>query len=90
MNRKDNRYITWKILVQKVPEERFSLALSSLSESISTVLRMYYSENRSVAEIANDIGKSISVVRNHRNKGIFLLEKEFPEYLEIANEIHVF
>jgi DNA-directed RNA polymerase specialized sigma24 family protein len=48
-------------------------ALTMLKPETATVLRLHYAESKSLKEIGSLIGKSNSTVRNHHNRGIFLV-----------------
>ena len=89
-SRIDDRHQVWLLLKQWVPKAEFSAVLEDLNSTTSQVLGMAYEQGYSLAEISEKIGKSVSVIRNHRNKGIFKLKQHFREQLEIAKICHAF
>jgi DNA-directed RNA polymerase specialized sigma24 family protein len=86
--REDHRLQAWLSLKDRVPSVEFSAALDGLNSTTCRVLKMVYDQGYSVGEIAKDIGKSVSVVRNHRNKGIFKLKQQFKKLFEPAKTSH--
>lgn len=54
-------------LCQKLPPETLQ------------VLELYYLEQKTLKEIAVIMNKSMTVVRNHRNRGLFLLKAYYEQ-----------
>jgi RNA polymerase sigma factor (sigma-70 family) len=52
-------------------------AIDILPEDTARVLRLHYGAQLPLKEICMVMGKSISIVRNHQKRGIFLLKKHF-------------
>lgn len=86
--RQDHKLQTWLFLKDRVPSGEFSAALEGLDSTTSRVLIMAYEQGYSIGKIAKDIGKSVSVIRNHRNKGIFKLKQQFEKHFETAKISH--
>jgi RNA polymerase sigma factor (sigma-70 family) len=62
----------------KQNDEKLTLLLSSiqiLPPDTARVIQLYYYRKLSLKEICVIMDKSISTVRNHHNRGIFLLKK---------------
>jgi RNA polymerase sigma factor (sigma-70 family) len=65
-------------MIQKSKDiEVLLTAIDILPEDTAHVLRLHYLEKRSLKEISGMIGKSISTVRNHQGRGLFLLHRHF-------------
>jgi DNA-directed RNA polymerase specialized sigma24 family protein len=62
----------WRKMQQQNPAA-LGNALMMLKPQTATVLRLHYAEGKTLNEIGNLIGKSNSTVRNHHNRGIFLV-----------------
>jgi len=56
-------------------------AMGLLRPEMATVLQLHYLEGKTFRQIAGIIGKSLSTVRNHLNRGIFLIF-QYLEYGE--------
>jgi DNA-directed RNA polymerase specialized sigma24 family protein len=70
----------WQKVQQRKPAGLLK-AMSLLKPEIATVLRLHYVENKPLKEVGVLIGKSMSTVRNHLNRGIFLIF-QYLEYQE--------
>jgi RNA polymerase sigma factor (sigma-70 family) len=77
LNTNNARQDFWKNSKSEVPDRTFNEALKSLHPVSALVLRLRYEEDYELNEIAQIIGKSISIVRNHHNRGIFKLQQFF-------------
>jgi DNA-directed RNA polymerase specialized sigma24 family protein len=61
-------------------------ALTMLKPETATVLRLHYAEGKPLKEIGSIIGKSNSTVRNHHNRGIFLVF-QYLEYQQVPSPV---
>ncbi len=67
---------------KKQNEKEMFILLTSieiLPSETAKVLRLHYDSKLSLKEICMVMNKSISTVRNHHNRGIFLLKKYHRE-----------
>jgi len=67
----------WKELAIERGLSEIEKGFCTLKPDSARVLKWHYIEGYSLHEIATLIGKSISTVRNHHNRGIFLLHQYF-------------
>jgi DNA-directed RNA polymerase specialized sigma24 family protein len=79
LNTNKQRESFWQELVHKTSSEEFRNGLSAIDPISARVLKWHYMEGYSLQEIVQLLGKSISIVRNHHNRGIFELQKYFIE-----------
>lgn len=68
--RKKNEY--WERIVND-DRKYLNEAIESLKPETAEVIRLYYFEHKSMLDICLIIDKSISIVRNHYNRGMFLI-----------------
>lgn len=61
---------------------QLEIASRELPPESLKVLHLRYVENRSMRDIATILGKSSAMVRNHHNRGLFLLRKKAGLTLE--------
>jgi DNA-directed RNA polymerase specialized sigma subunit len=74
-----DRAAYWKQIKESYSDEEINQALSTLKPQTLIIIKMRYQEERSFPEIAELIDRSISIARNHHNRGIFLLQKYFSQ-----------
>jgi len=65
----------WGELVGIPEKMAFVRAVRHLPAQTYKVLMLHYGQQKSIKDIAVITGKSVSTVRNHHNRGIFLLRK---------------
>lgn len=75
-NNKDRRKF-WTTMVQEFQPSVVEQALSTLPPDTAYVLRLHYREGHPLKNVSSIIGKSLPVVRNHHNRGIFKLRCYF-------------
>jgi len=61
-------------------------AVTMLKPETATVLRLHYVEGKPLKDIGRMIGKSNSTVRNHHNRGIFLVF-QYLEYQQVPSPV---
>jgi DNA-directed RNA polymerase specialized sigma24 family protein len=59
--------------------EKLMGAVDILPADTARVLRLHYMGKLSLKEICFIMGKSISIIHNHRKRGLFLLRKHFEK-----------
>lgn len=77
LNTNRDKQAYWDVLQSQVPETVLNEAINSLQADTARVIRLHYGEGRKLTEISTLVGKSISVVRNHQNRGICRLYRYF-------------
>jgi DNA-directed RNA polymerase specialized sigma24 family protein len=78
-NSNQDRSAYWKHIQETYSEEEIKQAFAILKPNTLIALKMRYEEGRSFPEIAEALDRSISIARNHHNRGIFLLHKHFSQ-----------
>ncbi len=70
----------WQLMLATQSAEEIEKALLSMPVPISTVLQYHYLMKYSFKEIVGVMQLSITTIRNHHNRGIYLLAKHFGDY----------
>ncbi|OSZ77202.1 hypothetical protein CAP36_12370 [Chitinophagaceae bacterium IBVUCB2] len=73
MNQKRRKF--WQELVESLTPEEVEKALASINPVSAQVLKWHYYDCNKLSEIVTLLNKSISIVRNHHNRGIFELRQ---------------
>ena len=73
-NNKDRRRF-WESLAAATNGAGLQRALASIDPTSAMVLRWYYTQGKSFTEITMLLNRSMSIVRNHHNRGIFQLQQ---------------
>ncbi len=82
MRRNQEEHLAWNSYITDPEECGILEALTTLPEKFRVVLFLYYVEERSMKEIAEVIGRSVSAVKMRLQKGRRLLEEIYrKEYL---------
>lgn len=75
----------WELIQTKYPVNEIEKALLKLKPDAAKVLTLYYRQDFSFKEITFIMKKSITVIRNHHNRGIYKLYRHFnPRSTETA------
>ena len=75
----------WGLVQSKYPAIEIVKALRTLKPDAAKVLILHYRQNYSFNEITIIMQKSITVIRNHHNRGIYKLYRHFnPRSTETA------
>ena len=82
LNTNKDRRAFWESLAGDKDGMTLSAALSAIDPTSARVLTWHYTEGYSLKEITTLLNRSISIVRNHHNRGIFQLQ----QYLIRKNE----
>lgn len=82
LNSNRERKAYWEELSLRYTEDEVQKALASLEPTTRKVLLLYYAESYSFKEICTMIQRSISIVRNHHNRGFFQLYRYFNAHLK--------
>lgn len=67
----------WQELLQQHGIEKIKAALLTLPADTEKVLELHYLSGHSFEEIVTMMNRSISIIRNHHNRGIHLLQRYF-------------
>ncbi len=78
-NTNTERRAYWEKINRENSSEKIEEALNSLPTDTTKVLRLHYQQLHTLKEIAPIIQRSISIVRNHHNRGIYLLGQYFHD-----------
>lgn len=73
MNQKRRKF--WQELVNHFPPDEVEKTLSAIDPISAQVLKWHYNDCHKLSEIVSLLNKSISIVRNHHNRGIFELRQ---------------
>ena len=79
LNNNKQRGETWKKWEDEAPTAIFEEGLNSLQPVTAQVLKLHYKDGHTFKEITSIINKSMAIVRNHHNRGIFKLNQYFEE-----------
>ncbi len=75
----------WQLIQTEYPVVELEKALQTLKPDALKVLTLHYHQNYSFNEITIIMQKSITVIRNHHNRGIYKLYRHFnPRSTETA------
>lgn len=86
INNNKERRSFWNKLVAAVPETTLQSVLATFPLPIAQIIKLHYQEGYALKEIASSKKKSISVIRNCRNRGIFLLYQAFSENITVIQK----
>ncbi len=75
LNTNKDRRAFWESLAGEKGEKDLQAALSQIDPTSARVLKWHYIEGKSLKEITHLLNRSISIVRNHHNRGIFQLQQ---------------
>ncbi len=76
-NSNKERRFYWESLNISYSNEEMDKALATLKSDTSKVLQLHYLHKYSLKEIAKLLNRSIAVIRNHHNRGIYKLYRHF-------------
>ncbi|HLX92976.1 MAG TPA: sigma factor-like helix-turn-helix DNA-binding protein [Puia sp.] len=76
-NSNKERSAYWEEMCRQYSESAVKQAIDSLKQDTQEVLHLHYGKGHSLSEIATIMNKSITVIRNHHNRGIFKLHRYF-------------
>ena len=88
LNSNKQRKEFWQQLIHEEQAEELEKGLVSIHPDSARVLRWHYTDEYSLQEIVTLLGRSISIVRNHHNRGIFELQQYFRKKHLFANTDH--
>lgn len=74
-NSNEERRLYWAQANQQYPAKKIEEALATMKPDTANVLRLHYHQGMTLKEIGAHINRSMTVVRNHHNRGIYLLHK---------------
>jgi len=77
LNTNELRKAYWHSLVREESNIAFEQALAAIDQTSAQVLRWLYVDGYSFKEITVLLNRSISIVRNHHNRGMFQLQQYF-------------
>ena len=66
-------------IAEEITSEQMKKAISTLPASTEMVIRLRYEQGKSLDEICILLNKSISIIRNHHNRGLFLVQKFYTK-----------
>jgi RNA polymerase sigma-70 factor (ECF subfamily) len=75
---KDDKPVLHRIIEAETIEQVYA-ALQSLPPKCGQVFRMYYLEEKSLQEIADELDLSLSTVKSQKGRAIELLRKKLPQ-----------
>ncbi|HMR82863.1 MAG TPA: sigma factor-like helix-turn-helix DNA-binding protein [Niabella sp.] len=73
------RQAFWQQMMQQYTAAEVEKALHTLPVEVEKVLRLYYFNAMSFSDIADKMDRSISVIYNHHNRGIYKLWQYFNQ-----------
>lgn len=80
-NNKERRAY-WALVVEKYTAAEIEEALLSMQPDTSRVLQLHYLMKHPLKDIAVIINRSLTIVYNHHNRGIYKLYKHFNKKAE--------
>ncbi len=84
-NSNNERRAYWKLMGERYSREQIEEAFRDLKPDTERVIRLHYEKGNSLKEIGQIINRSLTVVRNHHNRGIYKLYRHFnPRSTEIS------
>lgn len=69
----------WEHMISNYSQKEIQEAFATLKPDTARVLDLHYRSNYPLKEIGTYMNRSISVIRNHHNRGIFQLHRYFGE-----------
>lgn len=88
LNSNKKRKEFWQNLIRDEPVSELEKGLNSIDPTSAKVLRWHYTDGHSFRQIEELLNRSISIVRNHHNRGIFELQQYFWKKHSPANTDH--
>lgn len=76
-NSNQERQAYWEEIIQQYSPAQIESALNTLHRDTARVIQLHYLYNHPLKEIGPIINRSMTVVRNHHNRGIVKLHKYF-------------
>ena len=76
-NSNKERKAYWKLINEKYSALELGIALGKLKPDAEKIINLHYRENLSLVQISAKMKLSITVIRNHHNRGIYLLYRYF-------------
>ncbi len=76
-NSNKERKVYWERLMKDHPVSEINQALNTLKPDTAKVVKLCYRQQYSLKEIAAIMNRSITVIRNHHNRGIYKLYRYF-------------
>jgi DNA-directed RNA polymerase specialized sigma24 family protein len=76
-NSNKERETYWKTLVTTCSATELEKAINTLKTDTAKVIDQRYRKGHSLKEIALNMKRSITVIRNHHNRGIYKLYRYF-------------
>lgn len=77
LNSNKDRKAYWKKMIAEYNPEILDQALRTLKPDTEKVLRLHYQQHHPLKDISAMVKLSITVIRNHHNRGIYLLYRYF-------------
>jgi DNA-directed RNA polymerase specialized sigma24 family protein len=77
LNSYKERKACWEMLQREYSSAELEKAFNTLKPDCAKVLQLHYRDNYPLNEITSIINRSITVVRNHHNRGIYKLYRYF-------------
>jgi DNA-directed RNA polymerase specialized sigma24 family protein len=79
-NSNNERKAYWETLIKEYSPAQLERAFNSLKVDTAKVIDLRYRQQYSMKEIAIIMNRSITVIRNHHNRGIYKLYRFFNPY----------
>lgn len=79
LNSNKERLAYWNLAVEKYTAREIEEALQSMQPGTARVLQLHYAMKYPLKDVAKIINRSMTIVRNHQNRGIYKLYKYFEE-----------
>lgn len=76
-NSNKERKAYWERLIKDYSNAEINKAFDNLKTDTAKVVRLCYQQQYSLKEIAVIMNRSITVIRNHHNRGIYKLYRYF-------------
>lgn len=71
----EERRLYWAQATRQHSAKQIEAALATMKPDTAHVLRLHYYQGLTLKEIGVQINRSMTVVRNHHNRGIYLLHR---------------
>ncbi len=79
INTNKQRKAFWEELTKQIPSAELEKALATIDPTDARVLRWHYMDGHRFPQIVTLLNRSISIVRNHHNRGIYYLQEYFQD-----------
>jgi DNA-directed RNA polymerase specialized sigma24 family protein len=76
-NSNKERKTYWEMLIEKYNSDEIEKAIAALKPDTARVICLHYRQHYSLKEITTIMNRSITVIRNHHNRGIYKLYRYF-------------